>query len=315
MNGLSTRGAAAAISLAAALALAPGLWAKSSINVLNLANPAIDTTNSFSLSYSPSGAAQASGIITVNNGTKIADDRPYCVVMTLMNPGSQGGLSFGLYNLGSGSRLSLTGSPSSASETISGDFAPGTAANTSRIYTIGFRVEAAVLPPPGTYTAIIKEDLYGGSSFPPSGPILDTNTLTVSVTVGSFYDLSVVATGSSFALDSTSQSLAFGSLAPGQSLGADILVRSNVAYSLSLSSANSGALVNPLDPGSRVGYSLTSNGASISLASGPAPIATGASATYATPTRYRIVASILSFSVYPSAGSYEDAITVSLSAP
>lgn len=291
------------------------LAARPSNSLLNLANPTTNTTDSLALGYSTGGTTQAAGIVTVNNGTKQADNRPYCVVFTLLNPGQQGGLSFGLVNASNGSSLSLTGSPTSVNQVLSGTFASGTKADTSTVFPIAFQVYPGVLPPPGTYTAVIQESLYGGSTFPPSGSALDSNSLTVTITVGSFYDLSVVATGSSFALDSTGRALDFGIIAAGQRLGADILVRSNVSYSLSLSSANRGALVNAIDSTSSIKYALDSNGSRVVLDPGPGSVASGAAPTYGTPSRYAILVTILPFVSYPSAGSYADTIVVNLAAP
>ena len=182
------------------------------------------------------------------------------------------------------------------------------------MFNISFQVNSTTLPAPGTYTAIISEKIYGGSTYPASGAALDTNTLTVTITVGTIYDVSVVATGSAFSLASSSQALNFGTLAAGQTLGADILVRSNVSYSLSLASANLGSLVNNADSTSSIGYSLSSNGTTASLNPGPASIANGAVATYASPQRYSLLATILPFS-FPSAGTYSDTITVILASP
>jgi spore coat protein U-like protein len=301
-----------------ALGLAAGAhesYAKSSTNIVNLANPAVDTTNSLALSYSPSATTQATGILTVNNGTRTADDVAYCVVLTLTNPGQQGGLGFAVVDSATGNVLSLTGSPSSSSQVLSGSFAPGTAANTSRVYSIAFQVFSAALPAPGTYTATINEALYRGSTFPPSGSLVDSNVLTVQITVGSFYDLSIVPQGSAFSLASTSQSLNFGTLSAGLQVGADLLVRSNVSYSISMSSANGGALSNAADPASAVSYSFKSNGTAASLNPGPALVAGGAPATFQNAARYSLVFTVLPLAGNPSAGTYTDTITVNLLSP
>jgi hypothetical protein len=292
-----------------------GLHARSSTNIVNLANPAIDTTSGMALAYSPNASIQASGMVTVNNGSKTADSVAYCVVFTLTNPGQQGGMSIAVANAATGSVLSLSGAPANASQTLSGYFPSGTSANSNQVYTILATVAPSPIPAPGTYSATIVETLYRGSAYPPSGSAVDTNTLTLTITVGSFYDVSVVPSGSSFSLSSTSQSLAFGALAAGQQLGADILVRTNVSYTLSLSSANKGILANSGDPTSSVAYSLSSNGSSLSLNPGPAVAASGAAATYANSARYAILITISSLASNPSAGAYTDTITVSLASP
>lgn len=291
------------------------LDAKANNNKLNLANPTTDTTDSLSITYSPNTTVQASGILTVSNGTKTADNRSFCVVFTLTNPGNQGGLQFSLYNTSTGNQISLSGSPISATEVLSGSFPVGTAPNSKIVFPFEVRIAPDIMPLPGTYTAIISEKLYGDSLFPPSGAVLDTNTLTVSITVGNHYDVAIVAPNSSFLSSSSQYALEFGTLDPGLSLEADILVKSNVTYSLSLLSSNNGTLVNTTDPDSRIEYSVQTNGSPANLNSGPAFVAIGAPAAPNTPERYRIVITILAFSMYPSAGRYEDSITITLAAP
>lgn len=305
-----------AMLLALGLALSAGsLYATRQNSSVNLANPTTDTTSTMALTYSPNALSQTSGIITVNNGTKSADNVAYCMTFTLSNPGQQGGMSFRLVNSGTGNILSLSGSPTDSTQVISGSFASGTAANTNVIYSIAFQLDPSPLPAPGTYTATILEKLYRGSTFPPAGSPVDTNTLTITITVGSFYDLSVVPSGSFFSVGTTSQALNFGTLAAGAKLGADIVIRSNVSYSISLSSANHGALANPSDPTSSVGYSLSSGAAQVSLNPGPGLIASGAAATFSNYARYSILVTISPFAGFPSAGSYSDTITVNLASP
>ncbi len=281
-------------------------------NIMNLANA---STSSLALTYSPDGLATVSGTVIVNNGTQAANNAPFCVVFTLTNPGAQGGLSFSLVNQANGDTLSLSGSPASSTQVLSGTFAQGTRANTNQTFTVSFQVNPTNLPAPGSYVATIREDLYSGSTYPPAGSVLDTNTLTVTVTVGSHYDVSVVPTGSTFALATTSQALSFGNLSAGQALGADILVRSNVSYSLALSSANLGSLTNLVDPASAIAYGLKSNGSSLSLNPGPAYLAQAAAATFSVPLRYSLLVTIQPLPDNPSAGTYTDTLTVILTAP
>jgi spore coat protein U-like protein len=310
------RGAAIALTILIGLSSGTGeLFARPSNNIVNLANPATETSSSLALAYSPTSLAQASGTVTVNNGTKNADNSQYCVVFTLTNPGQQGGMSLHLSNSATGSELSLSGSPSSQGQVISGAFAAGTSANTNQVFTIVFKLDPSSMPPPGTYSAVINENLYKGSTYPPSGSPVDSNLLTVTITVGSYYDVSIVPTGSAFSLTSTSISLGFGALAAGLKLGADILVRTNVSYSLSLASAHHGSLANAADPASSIGYSLSANATRCQLNPGPGLVASGAAATYAVAARYSIIVEILSISGNPSAGSYADTVTVTLSAP
>ncbi len=293
----------------------PALRAAPAGKTLNLANPVSNTTDSLAVSYSPNGSTQAAGIVTVNNGTKTADNRPFCVVFTLTNQGQQGGLTFRVVNTATGAVLSLSGAPGNESQVLSGSFPTGTAVNTNQVFPYAFQVDPTKLPAPGTYTATISQKLYGGSTYPPSGAALDTNTLTVSITVGSHYDVSVVGSGAGFSLASTNQALNFGILAAGGQVAADILVRSNVTYSLSLTSANGGRLVNAEDATSAVAYSVTANGTPVPLSPPPGAVAGGAAATFETPKRYSLLFTILPISDFPSAGAYSDTIIVNLAAP
>lgn len=305
------RPGALALILAACLAASGGPAAAASLSFVRNA-----TTSNLALSYSPDATVQASGTVTVKKGSFAGG--AFCVVLTLtsLTQGSPEGLSYAMYAPAASlaNRLSLDGSPTSPSQVLQGSFAATDSSKATLSLDYAFVVDPSTLPPPGSYVATINESLYA-STYLPSGPVLASNTLKVTVSVGADYDVSVVPRGSSFSLASTAQALNFGSLSPGESLGADILVRSNVSYSLLLSSANLGSLVNPADPTSLVAYSFTSQGAVLGLASGPAAVASGAAATYSTPARYAVDATILPFSGFPSAGSYSDTITITLSSP
>jgi spore coat protein U-like protein len=143
---------------------------------------------------------------------------------------------------------------------------------------------------------------------------MDTALFTISIQVGSYYDVSIVASGGTFSLSSTTTTLAFGTIQANESQGSDILVKSNISYSLSLISANGGAFLNASDA-SKLPYSLSVNGSLIALSPGtPTLVANGAQAGYGTPTRYALVATILPYTKLPTQGTYLDTITVNLSA-
>ena len=297
--------------LAASLALAGQSAFAASLSIV-----AQTTTSTLAVAYSAETTAQATGQITIKKGTYAGGN--FCVVLKLlsMTQTSPENVSYAMYSPAAtlANRLSLTGAPTSQSQVLSGNF-PSTASRTATItLDFAFVVSPTTLPPPGTYIATINESVYA-STYLPSGTVYATKTLTVTVTVGSLYGVSVVPTGSAFSSTSTNQPLNFGLLAPGQSLGADILVRSNVSYSLLLSSSNSSSLVNLADPASLIGYTMTSNGGAVPLAAGSATIASGAAATYSPAVRYDVIATIAPFSTYPSEGSYADTITITLSSP
>ena len=274
------------------------------------------TSSTLSVAYSSDTTSQAIGKVTIKKGTFPGGD--FCVVLTLlsMTQASPEALSYAMYSPAAtlANQLSLSGSPTSPSQVLAGNFGAGTTKNSTISLDYAFVVSPTTMPPPGTYIATIDESVYA-STYLPSGSPYASNTLKVTVTVGSIYGVSVVPTGGAFSSTSTSQSLNFGFLAPGQSLGADILVRSNVSYSILLGSANSGSLVNLADPTSLIAYSMTSNGGAVPLASGPSSIASGAAATYSSSARYGVKATIAPFSGFPSAGSYADTVTITVSSP
>jgi spore coat protein U-like protein len=273
------------------------------------------TTKILTPAYSPDGQTSAPGFVTVNNGTKCADNTPFCVVFTLMSS-LQCAPGFSLVNSATGDVLSLSGSPSSSSQILTGAFAAGTRADTNLSFSIALLVNPQPIPDPGSYTFKIRESLYSGSSYDPSGDrLVQSAILTVRVMVGSYYDVSIVPAGSAFSLSSTSQTLNFGILLPGQSLSADILVRTNVQYRLSLTSVNQGSLVNVADRSSAIGYTLTANGSPVPLSPGPGMVASGAPPTYGNPKRYDLAVRILPFADNPAAGNYSDTIIVTVAAP
>lgn len=300
-----------ALILAAALALAAQTAFAASLSFVKQS-----TTSTLAITYSAETTAQAAGTVTIKKGVFTGTD--FCVVLTLlsMTQASPENLSYAMYSPAAtlANQLSLTGSPTSPSEVLAGSFSSTSTKNSTITLDYAFVVSPTTLPPPGSYIATIDESIYA-STYLPSGTALASNTLTVTVTVGALYGVSVVPTGSAFSSTTTSQALNFGTLAPGQSLGADILVRSNVSYSLLLSSSNSGSLVNLADTTSLIGYALTSNGIAVPLASGPSTIASASAATYSSAARYDLVATISPFSTYPSEGSYADTITITLSSP
>ena len=241
-----------------------------------------------------------------------------CVVFTELSmspaPGSElTRIAYGLYSSSGSSRLSTSGSPASAQETLGGSFPPH--ANKNDRLSLGFRVEISPtsLPPPGFHTITLRSDLYA-SAYPPSGAVVDSEVFTIRVRVGDHYDVSVVPTGAAFSLSATSTTIAFGALESSDDRGADILVKSNVSFVLSLGSANGGAFVNASD-GFRIPYSLSANGVAVHLASGGnAIVGSNSHATYGNPARFALVVTVIPFTDLPTEGAYSDLITVTLSA-
>ena len=265
--------------------------------------------------YSPTATTQVQGVVTLESNHYTG---PVCLVFTELSRTPtpqvpQESVDYGLFSANGVSRLSVDGSPATAQETLTGSFPSGSKKH-DRI-TLPFLVDVfpSNLPAPGLYRITLRANLYS-SSYPPSGAIADSVIFYVSVQVGGFYDVSVMPSGGTYSVSSTTTALDFGILQPDVSKGADLLVKANIPYALSLSSANGSALVNPSD-GSKVPYSLASNGTPVLLSAGAQTLAqSGASQSYAVPTRYALLATILSFSQLPTEGSFSDTITIILSA-
>lgn len=265
--------------------------------------------------YSPTAMAQAQTSIALSGK---GYSGPVCVVFTELSRSPalnlpQQSVNYGLFSANGSLQLSVNGSPASAQQTLQGVFANNSPSDARLSLDFLVEVFPTSLPPPGMNTITLRADLYA-SSYPPSGGIVDSVIFIVSIQVGSYYDVSVVPSGTAFSLSSTTTNLAFGSLQPNESEGADILVRSNIFYNLSLSSANGGAFLNASD-GSKLPYSLTANGFPVSLSPEvPALIATGTPTGYGTPTRCALIVTVLPYTKLPTEGTYSDTITVNLSA-
>lgn len=271
------------------------------------------------LIYSPDANVQATGRIRVVHD---AYSGPFCVVLTQLSllpapVAPAEGLSYALYQPDTSPtyRLSLDGAPTNSTEVLTGNFAANPSSKRPFI-DLGFAAFAypSTLPPPGTYTATIRANLYA-SDYPPTGAPTDTTTFAVTVTVSSVTDISIVPTGSPFSVASTTANLSFGVLSANATRALDLLVRANVRYSLSLVSSNGGALANQAD-GSLIGYSLAAAGLPVSLQAGVASfIGVNAVATYSKPAKYGLSVSIRPFADFPVEGTYSDLVTVNVIAP
>jgi hypothetical protein len=267
------------------------------------------------LSYSPASASAASDSLVIESNGHVG---AVCVVFTWIStaptPGApQRAPDYGLFSADGSSRLSVDGAPAGAYETLSGVFPPGTKPKDSIQLDFLAEIFPTTLPPMGSYSVTFRAALYA-KAYPPSGPVAASAYFTVTISVGRVYALSVAQSGGPFSQLSTTGVLAFGDLREGAARGADILVRANTLYDLSLLSSHSGAFANATD-GTLLGYSLTSNGYAVDLSRGAALLAAGAAGSnYWDPSRYALVATILSFGAMPTEGSYSDTITIVLSA-
>ena len=83
----------------------------------------------------------------------------------------------------------------------------------------------------GTYTDIVIVGIY--DAFNSTSP-MTSKSITITTVVAASAALSIVPTGSAFST-STSQTLAFGTLATGQALGCDLLVKQNTSATVTFS--------------------------------------------------------------------------------
>ncbi len=241
-----------------------------------------------------------------------------CVVFTELSrwpsPGSPSqNLVYGLSSTNGSSQFSVDGTSASPQEVLTVVFPSGSKSNDRLV--AGFLIEVlpSTLPPPGQYQINLKADIYA-SAYPPSGGIVDSTIFTITVQVGHWFDVSVVASNSAFSLASTTAALNFGTLAPNVSKGVDILVRSNLSYRLFLSSTNGGALASLLD-GTKIPYSLKVNGSTVGLLPATQSLVTNAPASFGNPARYAVTVTILPYQQLPTEGQYSDLLMVIVSAP
>jgi hypothetical protein len=309
MKGTSARMARSAIALAAALFGMTGLGA---LTIKSIQAPA-------ALTYSPDQSVQTTSRVRIwHDGYSGSFGIVFTEISFAPAPATASQkLSYGLYypDTAPTYRLSLGGNPSSASEMIVGYFPPPS--ETKKPYVdAGFAVivSPSTMPAAGTYTATIRADLYH-SGYPVTGAPVDSLSFSVVVTVPSIADLSIVPKGSAFSASSTSATLSFGVMSAGESRDVDLLVRSNVRYSVSLSSASGGAL-REATSGETIPYTMTANGVPLALSAGSVGYAAlNADPTFGVPKVYALAATIGSFSRLPMEGTYTDLITVNVLGP
>jgi spore coat protein U-like protein len=171
-------------------------------------------------------------------------------------------------------------------------------------------------PPSGSYTDNFRMRLYEGQLG--SAGWLDlggTANPSVSVTVPSIVRLSLVNPGGVFDPSDTDQRMDFGILQPGKTRQADLVVRANETFSVSLSSQHGGSLA-ITDPSetSTIPYQLTFDGTTVDLSGGTSvTVLSGVGPTSLSGLRYLMEAEILSFDL-PTEGTYRDNITITVSA-
>lgn len=160
----------------------------------------------------------------------------------------------------------------------------------------------------GTYTDNILIRVYSVAS---NGDQLleEVQPFSVNIISNTTIEISLVDEGGAHNASSTAKILNFGNLSINQEMGADIMVKSNTAYQVRLSSLNNGNLVRS---GSQIGYQLRVNNTVYNLSSSsgtPVSVGSGA-ANGSTPARFNVKVKITGTTTDKVAGDYEDTITI-----
>ena len=160
----------------------------------------------------------------------------------------------------------------------------------------------------GTYSDTVIVGIYNAYNSPTP---MTSKSITITTVVAASADLSIVPTGSAFST-STSQTLAFGTLATGQVLGCDLLVKKNTSTTVTFNSANHGVMkAIPTPAADQIPYTFVANGTTLNLAStANLALPTGVNATG---MRLPISVTIGSLSGV-GAGNYQDQVTITVTA-
>lgn len=160
----------------------------------------------------------------------------------------------------------------------------------------------------GTYTDNVQIRVYSVSSSDLES-LEEIQPFSINLLVNVNMEISLVDEGSPHNASSTMKILNFGNLQTNQELGADVMVSSNAAYQVKLSSLNNGAMKRG---GSTLAYQLRVNGTPYGMtgsASSPVTVATG-NPTGSNPARYNVKVKITGDTGNLPAGDYEDTITI-----
>ncbi len=204
-------------------------------------------------------------------------------------------------------------------QVITGSFsdAEGTGGGTTREHQFVLILDRNQFPSAGTYSDVITLNLYEGTpaSPVPGGP-LDSMTMNISAVMPQLTDLALLPEAAAFDPASNAMTMNFGTLFAGMERNADLIVRSNTLYSVSVVSARGGsmAIADPMDT-SLVPYLFSVSGFSLDLAgSAEVSIVSLAGPTDEAGDRYPVSITILDYGM-ATEGLYSDTLTFTLSAP
>lgn len=202
---------------------------------------------------------------------------------------------------------------SSGSDIILGTFPDGTNDPQEIVYTLYPRLGTLDYQKFGqfkdTFTLRLYEGVFNGSYSEE-----EHEGFEIRYDMSKKIDLSLVNSGSSFDVSSTTKTLNFGSLYTNQQMSFDLLVKFNAGYRIRFSSQNDGNL--KISGGSNtIPYSLTMSGNPVTLAgssSNPVQISQGSGVSIAGGLRSAGIITIGTVAPAQQAGNYEDTITITV---
>ncbi len=223
---------------------------------------------------------------------------------TLTNGASS--LNYQLYDQASQTNILKDLPTATASEVLNGTIT----GRGNQQFTFFLVIPAEQVLQPGTYTDTITVTAYEGDLT--NYVQHRTRNLTISATVLEQIDLSLVNPGASFNPALTSRLIDFGILQAGKFSDFDLRVRSNIGYSVALSSQNQGnmAHIDPTD-NSLIPFTFTANGTNVDLSGPSATVINSPTPTspLGIPYPMRVTVGTIGNA---SAGDYQDNITITI---
>lgn len=219
------------------------------------------------------------------------------------------GMGYYLYANASGTTsLKDLASGATAGEVLSGHFAAG---NATATLNYRFVAPAGLYPPMGYFSDSLTVSLYTGTL--KNYTLVSSLTIQVAIQVQYEMSLSVVPSGAAFNSALTQLTFDFGILTAGTTRSGDILVRSNVAYKVSLNSYNRGVLRRSDQwQATTIPYSCTVNGVAVDLTGSKAAVIGQGLTLSPEGTRYSVSFTIGDFWDVTT-GTFSDTVQVTVS--
>jgi hypothetical protein len=273
-------------------------------------------TSPGTIAYSADAGSTGTGSVTVQNKTTTSASYFFsCKTVVSARIATSGGNSIAYHVYKSGVTPLATILPWSNNLTYN-DVLYGTVArNASATHYYDIAVDAGHWVPAGTYTDTIEFELDKG--VPGQNNLQGSKTAGITIQVEPTIGLALLTAGTSYVAGALSTNLDFGVLAAGNTQSVNAVVRSNAAWSLSVTAASGGYLKYTSGTGEvfQIPYSLYFNGSAspTNLSAGPATLLSNQSWTSAGDQSYQLKFVIGAFDIVDP-GTYSDAVTVQLTA-